>query len=267
MDAMLVIDEQSGHKTIEHYHGCAAVAGVLARTRGGGYQTFRGAHVDRTEPNDSVTTGRQTPSSSDGRRRTARCSGRRLRAAAERVIVRQTGHSMDVPQEWRSYNCDDYFLSPLSEGGWWDEPAQCWYIEPADRVLEDARRDFLIIGRPGVDGIQWGYRKASREFGLTTPSTMTSSSWRDPRPSSATVTRPGESRCSSERAAEPAVAADERLRGSLARGLCRDAAGWCPRLLAAVVRSRIRLAFTAERQNVGQTGVAVMMLIFRRSGQ
>ena len=69
---------------------------------------------------------------------------------------------MDVPEKWRSYNCDDYFLSPLSENGWWDEPAQCWYIEPADRVLEDARRDFLIIGRPGVDGIQWGYRRGEQ---------------------------------------------------------------------------------------------------------
>jgi len=55
------------------------------------------------------------------------------------------------------------------------------------------------------------------------------------------------------RAAQQAVAADERLRGSLERGPRRDAPDWRPRLLAAVVRSRVRSAFTAERQIVGQT--------------
>ena len=57
-----------------------------------------------------------------------------------------------------------------------------------------------------------------------------------------------------EQSTHKAVAAAERLRGSIDRGLCRDAAGWRPRLLAAVVRSRVRSAFTAERQNVSQTG-------------
>jgi hypothetical protein len=54
-------------------------------------------------------------------------------------------------------------------------------------------------------------------------------------------------------AAQQAVAADERLHGSLERGPCRDTAGLRPRLLAAVVRSRVRSAFTAERQNVMRT--------------
>jgi hypothetical protein len=26
-------------------------------------------------------------------------------------------------------------------------------------VREDPSRDFLIVGRPGVDGIEWGYRR------------------------------------------------------------------------------------------------------------
>jgi hypothetical protein len=66
---------------------------------------------------------------------------------------------MEVPDRWRQYNCADYFASSLSEQGWWDEGGQCWYIEPAERVHEDSSRQFLVIGRPGVDGIQWGYRK------------------------------------------------------------------------------------------------------------
>jgi hypothetical protein len=34
-------------------------------------------------------------------------------------------------------------------------------------------------------------------------------------------------------------------------GMCRDAARWRARLLAAVVRSKVTLAFTFERQVVG----------------
>jgi hypothetical protein len=67
---------------------------------------------------------------------------------------------MQVPTQWREYPCDDYFASDLAHKGWWDPAGQCWYIEPAARVFEDSARAFLVIGRPGVDGIAWGYRKA-----------------------------------------------------------------------------------------------------------
>jgi hypothetical protein len=69
---------------------------------------------------------------------------------------------MDVPETWRPYDCGDYFLSSLSERGWWDEAAQYWYIEPAERVFEDTSRELLVIGGPGVDGIRWGYRRGHR---------------------------------------------------------------------------------------------------------
>jgi hypothetical protein len=66
---------------------------------------------------------------------------------------------MDIPDKWRAYDCSDYFRSLLAETGWWDEGGQCWYIEPAERIYEDQSREFLVIGRPGVDGIEWGYRR------------------------------------------------------------------------------------------------------------
>ncbi len=69
---------------------------------------------------------------------------------------------MDVPAAWRDYDCGDYYQSSLSETGWWDGPAQCWYIEPAERVHEDRAHELLVIGRPGVDGIEWGYRRGHR---------------------------------------------------------------------------------------------------------
>lgn len=69
---------------------------------------------------------------------------------------------MLVPEHWRDYRCEDYFASSLAETGYWDEPGQYWYFWPADRVVEDPGRQFLIIGGPGVDGIDWGYRKGRR---------------------------------------------------------------------------------------------------------
>lgn len=67
--------------------------------------------------------------------------------------------TMGVPEKWQAYDCSDYFQSPLAELGWWDQRGQCWYIETAGGVCEDVARGFLVIGRPGVDGIEWGYRR------------------------------------------------------------------------------------------------------------
>jgi len=66
---------------------------------------------------------------------------------------------VNVPDKWRPYHCSDYYRSALAVSGWWDVEGQCWYIEPAERVYEDPVREFLVIGRPGVDGIEWGYRR------------------------------------------------------------------------------------------------------------
>jgi hypothetical protein len=72
------------------------------------------------------------------------------------------GISMVVPERWQEYNCEDYFASPLAETGYWDEGGQYWYFWRADRILEDHKRQFLVIGSAGVDGIDWGYRKGLR---------------------------------------------------------------------------------------------------------
>jgi hypothetical protein len=69
---------------------------------------------------------------------------------------------MDVPRRWRSYDCTDYFASSLARTGWYDEESRCQYIEPASSVREDPARELLVIGRPGVDGIEWGYRRGLR---------------------------------------------------------------------------------------------------------
>lgn len=71
---------------------------------------------------------------------------------------------MDVPPRWREYPCSDYFSSSLAGDGYWDEPGQLWLIEPCERVEEELEACFLQIGRPGVDGIGFGYRKCQPGF-------------------------------------------------------------------------------------------------------
>src|SRR5688500_15756547 len=68
---------------------------------------------------------------------------------------------MNVPDPWRSYNCEDYFSSRFAEVGFrGNDPLDPYpYIEPAANVFVDPDRGFLPIGGPGSDGIRWGYRK------------------------------------------------------------------------------------------------------------
>jgi hypothetical protein len=56
------------------------------------------------------------------------------------------------------YDCAEYLGSDWAREGLWDENAQLWLIEPSARAEEDAAIGFLQIGRPGVDGIGFGYR-------------------------------------------------------------------------------------------------------------
>ena len=83
--------------------------------------------------------------------------GRQLicRVVEEAGIRPRTGM---VPERWRGFGCSDYFGSALAEYGYWDEAGQYWYVWPSNLVYEDADRQFLVIGGPGVDGIDWGYR-------------------------------------------------------------------------------------------------------------
>jgi hypothetical protein len=70
----------------------------------------------------------------------------------------------EVPKRWVDYHCEDYFSSPFAEHGYWDEGGELWLIEPAERVEEYGEDCFLQIGRPGVDSIGFGYRKARSGF-------------------------------------------------------------------------------------------------------
>lgn len=67
--------------------------------------------------------------------------------------------SDDGLREWSAYPCQDYCSSELAREGFWDESNQLWLIEPRDRVEEDPTIGFLQVGRPGVGGIGFGYRR------------------------------------------------------------------------------------------------------------
>jgi hypothetical protein len=63
-----------------------------------------------------------------------------------------------------AYPCDDYLASELAASGSWDEHTQLWLIVPLADVEELVAEQFLVVGRPGVDGIAFGYRRDSPGF-------------------------------------------------------------------------------------------------------
>ena len=66
---------------------------------------------------------------------------------------------MEIPKRFTDYRCSDYFSSDRFTRGVWSEVEQLWLVVPADEVAENAGREFLMVGRPGVDGIEFGYRR------------------------------------------------------------------------------------------------------------
>jgi len=83
------------------------------------------------------------------------------RELIERLVV-EAGFERGLPicpRRWREYHCQDYFASKWAKKGCWDEPSQLMLILPADEVEERPELSFVVVGRPGVDGIEFGYRK------------------------------------------------------------------------------------------------------------
>jgi hypothetical protein len=67
------------------------------------------------------------------------------------------------------YACADYFESEYARTGHWSEDEQVWLIVPATEIEELRDFDgqplnFLRVGRPGVDGVSFGYRKGQKGF-------------------------------------------------------------------------------------------------------
>jgi hypothetical protein len=67
---------------------------------------------------------------------------------------------MKKPENLSAFVCDDYFESNWALHGYWSESEQLWLIESFDEIQQLTGMDFLQVGRPGVGGIGFGYRKA-----------------------------------------------------------------------------------------------------------
>lgn len=66
---------------------------------------------------------------------------------------------MRIPTHLANFRCEDYFESAYAAEGLWSEIEQNWLIEPANEIFLAADSEFLQVGRPGVDGIGFGYRR------------------------------------------------------------------------------------------------------------
>lgn len=65
---------------------------------------------------------------------------------------------MNVPERYARFACGDYFGSKYAKEGYWDDANQIELIVRSDATDDASVQDFLSIGRPGVDGILFGYR-------------------------------------------------------------------------------------------------------------
>ena len=59
------------------------------------------------------------------------------------------------------YETAEYFTSSFREGVY-DQNSQWWIIHRQEELYE--HHDFLVVGSPGVDMIEFGYRKG--EYGI-----------------------------------------------------------------------------------------------------
>lgn len=81
-------------------------------------------------------------------------------ASQDRALQR---HAMSQPNI-DAYVCADYMESELATLGFWDAAGQIWIIVPLSEVEELAAEGFLVVGRPGSDGISLGYRRGYPGF-------------------------------------------------------------------------------------------------------
>jgi len=70
----------------------------------------------------------------------------------------------NLPADLSNYRCSEYLASRWASEGLWDESAQLWLLEPLSRAQELLDCGFLQVGRPGTDGIGFGYRAGHDGF-------------------------------------------------------------------------------------------------------
>jgi len=64
-----------------------------------------------------------------------------------------------IPEQYLPYECGDYFRNGWHEKGFYSEHEQLDLIVRLDETYEIDESNFLVVGRLGVDGIVFGYRK------------------------------------------------------------------------------------------------------------
>lgn len=65
---------------------------------------------------------------------------------------------------FEQYQFADYLASVWSADGLWDEKCYLRLLEPLSQIEELDQKGFLQVGRPGVDGIGFGYRAGCEGF-------------------------------------------------------------------------------------------------------
>lgn len=61
--------------------------------------------------------------------------------------------------KYEGFNAEEYFTNKRFFAGIYDNESHLQLILPEEEIYIFSTEDFLVIGRPGVDGIEFGFRK------------------------------------------------------------------------------------------------------------
>ena len=62
-----------------------------------------------------------------------------------------------MPEQYRDYECGEYFADGWAERGHFDEESQTLVIAPLAEAYEHQDICFFAVGRSGCGGIDFGY--------------------------------------------------------------------------------------------------------------
>jgi hypothetical protein len=64
-----------------------------------------------------------------------------------------------IPEKYATYGSEDYFQGDWPVNGYFDEASQTLVVVPLSEIYEITESSFLAVGRSGLGGIDFGYRK------------------------------------------------------------------------------------------------------------
>ena len=63
----------------------------------------------------------------------------------------------EVPEQFSAFACGEYFATDAFRRGVFEVSTQVYLVAPIEQLRIVPEHNFLAVGRPGVDGIEFGF--------------------------------------------------------------------------------------------------------------